>query len=180
MVPRRSNLVLAEELNRIRRQIRRQMYFPGESTRDKARRLFTHVSCTVGVFVNRKFKGADRVGVLLLDERDRVMLNEINAIMEGVEVTLRVADSSFSDQLKRELRHHRGGSPSLEVCPPSVPFSEFVARQQLLIISYNCWLNVTRNRSALISSFPSFMVVRPALKGAYEEPDPSEDKVVVE
>lgn len=180
VVPRRSNLVLAEELNRIRRQIRRQMYFPGESTRDKARRLFTHVSCTVGVFVNRKFKGADRVGVLLLDERDRVMLNEINAIMEGVEVTLRVADSSFSDQLKRELRHHRGGSPSLEVCPPSVPFSEFVARQQLLIISYNCWLNVTRNRSALISSFPSFMVVRPALKGVYEEPDPSEDKVVVE
>ena len=180
VVPRRSNLVLAEELNRIRRQIRRQMYFPGESTRDKARRLFTHVSCTVGVFVNRKFKGADRVGVLLLDERDRVMLNEINAIMEGVEVTLRVADSSFSDQLKRELRHHRGDGPSLEVCPPSVPFSEFVARQQLLIISYNCWLNVTRNRSALISSFPSFMVVRPALKGVYEEPDPSEDKVVVE
>lgn len=180
VVPRRSNLVLAEELNRIRRQIRRQMYFPGESTRDKARRLFTHVSCTVGVFVNRKFKGADRVGVLLLDERDRVMLNEINAIMEGVEVTLRVADSSFSDQLKRELRHHRGDGPLLEVCPPSVPFSEFVARQQLLIISYNCWLNVTRNRSALISSFPSFMVVRPALNGAYEEPDPSEDKVVVE
>lgn len=180
VVPRRSNLVLAEELNRIRRQIRRQMYFPGESTRDKARRLFTHVSCTVGVFVNRKFKGADRVGVLLLDERDRVMLNEINAIMEGVEVTLRVADSSFSDQLKRELRHHRGDGPSFEVCSPSVPFSEFVARQQLLIISYNCWLNVTRNRSALISSFPSFMVVRPALKGAYEEPDPSEDKVVVE
>lgn len=180
VVPRRSNLVLAEELNRIRRQIRRQMYFPGESTRDKARRLFTHVSCTVGVFVNRKFKGAGRVGVLLLDERDRVMLNEINAIMEGVEVTLRVADSSFSDQLKRELRHHRGDGPSLEVCPPSVPFSEFVARQQLLIISYNCWLNITRNRSALISSFPSFMVVRPALKGVYEEPDPSEDKVVVE
>ncbi len=179
VAPRRSNLVLAEELNRIRRQIRRQMYFPGESTRDKARRLFTHVSCSVGVFVNRKFKGADRIGVLLLDERDRVMLNEINAIVEGVEVTVRVADSGFSEQLKRELKHHHGEGPVLDICPPSVPFSEFVAQQQLLIISYNCWLNVTRNRSALINTFPSFMVVRPALSGPHEEPDPDDDTVVV-
>ena len=83
------------------------------------------------------------------------------------------------EQLKRELKHHHGEGPVLDICPPSVPFSEFVAQQQLLIISYNCWLNVTRNRSALINTFPSFMVVRPALSGPHEEPDPDDDTVVV-
>ena len=73
VAPRRSSLLLADELNRIRRQIRKKMYFPGESTRDKARRLFANVSCSVGVFVNRNFRGADRIGVLMLDERDRAM-----------------------------------------------------------------------------------------------------------
>lgn len=83
VAPRRSSSLLADELNRIRRQIRKKMYFPGESTRDKARRLFANVSCSVGVFVNRNFACADRIGVLMLDERDRAMLDEIDAILGG-------------------------------------------------------------------------------------------------
>ncbi len=161
VAPRRSSLLLADELNRIRRQIRKKMYFPGESTRDKARRLFANVSCSVGVFVNRNFRGADRIGVLMLDERDRAMLDEIDAILGGVKVTLRVADAGFAAQLQREVRHLDGG-PALAVSPPSVPFSEFIAGQQMLIVSYNSWLHITRSRSALIPSFPSFMVVKPA------------------
>lgn len=161
VAPRRSSLLLADELNRIRRQIRKKMYFPGESTRDKARRLFANVSCSVGVFVNRNFRGADRIGVLMLDERDRAMLDEIDAILGGVKVTLRVADAGFAAQLQREVRHLDGG-PALAISPPSVPFSEFIAGQQMLIVSYNSWLHITRSRSALIPSFPSFMVVKPA------------------
>lgn len=126
VAPRRSSLLLADELNRIRRQIRKKMYFPGESTRDKARRLFANVSCSVGVFVNRNFRGADRIGVLMLDERDRAMLDEIDAILGGVKVTLRVADAGFAAQLQREVRH-LGRRPRPAVSPPSVPFSEFIA-----------------------------------------------------
>ena len=90
----------------------------------------------------------------MLDERDRAMLDEIDAILGGVKVTLRVADAGFAAQLQREVRHLDGG-PALAVSPPSVPFSEFIAGQQMLIVSYN-------SRSALIPSFPSFMVVKPA------------------
>ncbi|MFQ8804801.1 MAG: hypothetical protein ACLR8Y_06355 [Alistipes indistinctus] len=79
----------------------------------------------------------------------------------GVKVTLRVADAGFAAQLQREVRHLDGG-PALAVSPPSVPFSEFIAGQQMLIVSYNSWLHITRSRSALIPSFPSFMVVKPA------------------
>lgn len=32
----------------------------------------------------------------------------------------------------------------------------------MLIVSYNSWLHITRSRSALIPSFPSFMLVKPA------------------
>lgn len=49
----------------------------------------------MGVFVNRNFRGADRIGVLMLDERDRAMLDEIDAILGGVKVTLRVADAGL-------------------------------------------------------------------------------------
>lgn len=78
-----------------------------------------------------------------------------------MKVTLRVADAGFAAQLQREVRHLDGG-PALAVSPPSVPFSEFIAGQQMLIVSYNSWLHITRSRSALIPSFPSFMVVKPA------------------
>ena len=127
VAPRRSSLLLADELNRIRRQIRKKMYFPGESTRDKARRLFANVSCSVGVFVNRNFRGADRIGVLMLDERDRAMLDEIDAILGGVKVTLRVADAGFAAQLQREVRHLDGG-PALAVSPPSVAVQRVYSR----------------------------------------------------
>lgn len=65
----------------------------------------------MGVFVNRNFRGADRIGVLMLDERDRAMLDEIDAILGGVKVTLRVADAGFAAQLQREVRHLDGGPP---------------------------------------------------------------------
>lgn len=143
VAPRRSSLLLADELNRIRRQIRKKMYFPGESTRDKARRLFANVSCSVGVFVNRNFRGADRIGVLMLDERDRAMLDEIDAILGGVKVTLRVADAGFAAQLQREVRHLDGRpGPGGQSAFGSV--QRVYSRQQMLIVSYNSWLHITR------------------------------------
>ena len=114
VAPRRSSLLLADELNRIRRQIRKKMYFPGESTRDTARRLFANVSCSVGVFVNRNFRGADRIGVLMLDERDRALLDEIAMYLLSKET---ITGDEFMAYVNADSKRLTDGSEAEE--PPA-------------------------------------------------------------
>ena len=167
VVPRSSSLFLPAELNRINYRLRtNQWFFPGESARDKSKRLFSHIPSTFGVFVNRGYREAARhIGVLLADQRDRNLLLYTSSVAGGADVTVRVADSTFLPEVEAEIAAQP--SPEREHChmdEPGHSFSEFLQGKDLVIISYTCWLNITQLQSAWIEQLPSFLVIKPFSK----------------
>ena len=163
IVPRSSSLFLPAELNRINYRLRNnQWFFPGESARDKSKRLFSHIPSTFGVFVDRGYQTARHIGVLLADQRDRNLLLYTSSVAGEVEVTIRVADSAFVPEVEAEIAAQP--SPEREHChldPPGRAFADFLQGKELVIISYACWLNITQMQSAWVDLLPSFLVIKP-------------------
>lgn len=163
IAPRRSSLLLPAELDRINHRLRpNQWYFPGESARDKSKRLFSHIPTTFGVFVDRGYRGAEHIGVLLTDQRDRNLLVYTTSVAGGAEVTIRVADSAFLPEVEAEIAVQP--SPEREHChldAPGRPFSDFLRDKDLVIVSYASWLNMTQMQTSYIEKLPSFLVIKP-------------------
>ncbi len=176
---RRRSLLLPAQLNRQLNQHLNpnQWYFPGESARDKAKRLFAHMPTTFGVFVDRGFRNARHIGVMLTDRRDSPLFSFATSVAGNATVTVRVSDSSMRPELEELFASLP--SPEREHCaldPHENPFADFIKGKDLIIISYSRWLVLTRNQPDRLGLLPSFLVIKPKDEsGTLPEPEPESE-----
>ena len=163
--PRNRNIFASTDLGRISSLILNQrMYFPGALAHDKSRGLFNTVESTLGVFVNRNnLSKITNVGIIMSDMKDKRILRTVDATSAHTIFDVLVPTTHIPNNLKRlltDIRRIEDERFSFRDIG-EVSFEDFISGKHLILISYNCWLDVTANKPQLIAKLPSFVVVKP-------------------
>lgn len=162
-VPRKG-LIFNSELQRLGNLFNTdRWHFPGETPSDKVRRLFNSVRCMLCVVVDRGLGDVKDVGVILFDHRDANLLPFAEPITDRSNLHVTVMSKELPQKFQEDL------DEMLAACSghctltghSETPLHEFIAGKQLIIISYQSWLNITATMPSLIPLLPSFLVVKP-------------------
>lgn len=136
----------------------------GGFMKSKTKTLFNSLDCAMGVFVNNHFDemSTTDIGVLVSDTENGNLMRmvESSGTKANVEImsTTSNPSSGFQRQMAEVLMHDE---PRIQASAPETSLCAFVQEKQLIVISYDNWLDLAENNPGLIFQLPSFIVIKP-------------------
>ena len=147
-------------LNRLFRWLDR--YFPRPEGIDKAHNVFHEVHSSVGVFVNRGIGEMTDIGMVLYNRHDQVLLSCLEFLPGHVRAEVRIRGRENHADFRSELASVLEGHPgNLRLSEADIPLEKFLEGKQLVLLSYQAWIDLTEKEPELVKRFPSFLAVRP-------------------
>ena len=135
-------------------------------TRDKTETLIGGIDSNLVMSVNRGTKDVFTAGIILTENRDETLMNFVRTLAPGIRVDIMALTRSLASELKEEVSKmtERGRDPAgsvRRIYGPQKSIAGFAEGKELLILSYNSWLHISRNEPLTVAELPSFVIVRP-------------------
>jgi len=144
----------------------KQIYFyPGSMLKDKTRYFIEHANCSVGVFVNRGFKGITSTIVLLQNDSDEFLLRYARRILKNnSETNIHILDVSkiteSNKQISNTVNLLREQFPeSVKLTKTTRIQSVVMSKFSFMLISYNSWNHFTESDKKELSNIPSTLII---------------------
>ena len=154
-------------LSRIANKLTRDnaLFYPGTLIRDKTRFFIEHSNCSVGVFVNRDFKGISNILVVIEKETDDFLLRYARRILRNnAETTVQIIDlekmngkvHSITDGINKLITQY--GS-RVKVARLTRLHSGYLEKFSLMLISYDSWEYLVSQNIQTLKDIPSTLVI---------------------
>lgn len=154
-------------LNKIYNKLTRDnaIFYPGTLIRDKTRYFIENSNCSVGVFVNRDFKGISNILVVLEKEADDFLLRYARRILRNnPEVTVQIMDmekmngknTGITEGIKMLTTQF---GTRVKVSNLTKLHSSFLVKFSLMLISYPSWEYLVSQEIHTLKDIPSTLVI---------------------
>ncbi|MXN93146.1 cation/H(+) antiporter [Flavobacterium sp. Sd200] len=132
---------------------------------DKTQHILSKTTPPVGIFVDKDFKGTDRVFVTVFDDSDAFLIDFAQKLISnsGSQVTVLDADGSIkkNPQIKEAIRSIEHTVPNhIQLLNEKKLEKDFLQSQDLLIISVDSWKKLVESRSTWLNNTPSLLILK--------------------
>lgn len=133
---------------------------------EKTQHILSKTQASVGILVNKEFKGTDRVFVTIFDAADAFLIEFAQKLISssGSQVTVLDADGSIRNnpQIKEAIRSIEHTAPNhITLMNERKLEKDFLQEQDLMIISVESWKKLVESRSTWLNNTPSLLIVKP-------------------
>ncbi|MHB9056090.1 MAG: cation:proton antiporter [Paludibacteraceae bacterium] len=141
------------------------LFYPGTLIRDKTRYFIEHSNCSVGVFVNRDFKGISNLLIVIERETDDFLIRYARRILRNApEVTIQIIDmermngkvTKITEGIK--LLENKFGS-RVRVSKLTRLHSSHLEKFSLMMISYESWEYLVSKEIQTLKDIPSTLII---------------------
>lgn len=122
-----------------------------EILRDKMHYFVEHTGCSVGVFINRKFKRGGKVLLLMDGMEDEVLLPYARSLSHNNE--------SLLDILPRTEDLQITPFDGETILPASLPSSGLIRQYHFMLVSYRYWMRFANVSPEVIEHLPSTLIL---------------------
>ncbi|GHV21817.1 cation/H(+) antiporter [Clostridia bacterium] len=142
-------------------------FYPGDLVKDKTHQFIEETQCSVGVFVNRDFEKASDVVVVLKKPKDVFLFRYAKNLIAFNQV--KVSVSELGDALAKNrisegvIREFLNTYPSTTFVRSTTLPVELLAKQNLMLVSYETWTDISDNEKEALQSMPSTLIIRKSI-----------------
>ncbi len=140
------------------------LHLPGTLFRQKLESIMDHVSCSVGIFVNRGFTKASYILLLVDSDDDLFLFNYARTRLGEQSMTIRICfiNDQVNPMLEKEIMtnfvHH---DPNKFILDKPLTTNPFVTnKESLLVMSYETCEKLSQDQQ-LFTKLPSLLIIRP-------------------
>ena len=150
-------------LNRLTTQ--RAILYPGTLIRDKTRYFIENSNCSVGIFVNRDFKGISSILIVLGDETDYFLLRYARRILrDNADVTVQIIDinkqDGRTDTVSEGIQMLTGLFGSrVKLSKITRLHAGYLEKFSFLMISYVTWEALIEAETQTLKDIPSTLII---------------------
>ncbi|HPT42938.1 MAG TPA: cation:proton antiporter [Paludibacteraceae bacterium] len=150
-------------LDRLRTE--QAIFYPGTLIRDKTRYFIENCNCSVGIFVNRDFKGISSILIVLGEENDDFLLRYARRILrDNPDITVQIIDISKLDARIQTVSEGIQKLTSLfgsrvKLSKITRLHSGYLAKFSFLMISYQTWDALIQAETQTLKDIPSTLII---------------------
>ena len=143
----------------------RAILYPGTLIRDKTRYFIENSNCSVGVFVNRDYKGVSNVLVVIEKDTDDFLLRYARRMLRNnLEITVQIIDL---EKMNGKVTNITEGINKLviqfgsrvKVAKLTRLYSGYLAKFSLMLISYQSWEYLVSEDIQTLKDIPSTLII---------------------
>ncbi len=141
------------------------LFYPGTLIRDKTRYFIEHSNCSVGVFVNRDFRGISNILVVIEKDTDDFLLRYARRILRNnAETTVQIIDL---EKMNGKVNNITSGinllisqfGSRVKVARLTRLHSGFLEKFSLMLISYQSWDYLVSQEIYTLKDMPSTLII---------------------
>ncbi|RYY22997.1 MAG: cation/H(+) antiporter, partial [Chitinophagaceae bacterium] len=131
---------------------------------DQTRQILAKSHVPVGIFINKSFSKAQRVFIPIFDEDDIFLVKYARRLIRNVSATVIILDIGehvkFDAKMKESIRAIEQTTPNhITIYGKKTIDKNFLAEQDLMIVSMESWRKLVDNKSLWLSDVPSALIV---------------------
>ena len=139
-------------------------FFPNELLKDKTKMFIEQTRCPVGVFVNRDFRWADKVILILDSEKDLYLLQYAETLLKTTGGSVAILNRtksgiSESEGFTNQLMHFIESVQEASILPEKDIAATLLNQYNLMLISYITWNNVSEHYKEALQLMPSTLII---------------------
>ena len=139
------------------------LFYPGDLLKDKTHFFVEQTQIPVGIFVNREFKKADRVIVVLKKPKDVFLLEYAQNLIKSNNASIflheignEIAKNRNSDSKVREFLVSNKNTSMASLSNLS---ADILSRNNFMLVSYSSWMSILEEEKELLQILPSTLIV---------------------
>jgi Kef-type K+ transport system membrane component KefB len=142
-------------------------FYPGDLVKDKTQQFIEEARCSVGVFVNRNFEKASDVLVILKKPKDVFLFRYAKNLVAFNQAKISVSElgdaiakNKISEGILREFLNTYPTTTFVRSSTLPVPL---LSKQNLMLVSYETWTDISDNEKEALQSMPSTLIIRKSI-----------------
>ncbi|NLO69610.1 MAG: cation/H(+) antiporter [Porphyromonadaceae bacterium] len=156
--------ILDKVVNTITRD--RTLFFPGTLIHDKTRYFIENSNCSVGVFINRDYKGISGTTVIPIKEKtDNFLLRYAQRILRyNDDLSVQILDMTNDNQSTTSIQEgiqilSEEFEQRVKIQHVNKIDSVHLEKYNFMLISYQAWENLLKTYPKLLNNIPSSMII---------------------
>jgi hypothetical protein len=142
--------------------------FTDDVTGGKVRTYLEDTNCQVGVLVDKDFSVADTIFIPILDSKDFFLVSFAERFIQNNQAKVQLMDMTgaieenviFKVALDKINANDQG---SASIVKNATLKKEFLKQFDLMVISYDHWSTLSKNKASWLAFVPSVLIIKPQL-----------------
>jgi Kef-type K+ transport system membrane component KefB len=139
------------------------LFYPGNLLKDKTKMFIEQASSMVGIFVNRDFKKADKVLVILDQPTDVFLLKYARNLIKANQATISVFDASGQIGKDRralyKIEQYLIKYPPVKLLEKTALTEELLSSHNFMLIAYHAWNKISEEEKEVLQQMPSTLII---------------------
>jgi hypothetical protein len=140
------------------------LLFPNELLKDKTKIFIEHSNCPVGIFVNRDFKKATEILLILDSVEDFFLLQYAQSLQQSTQGTVTILNRIPNtvpnrNELEKQLKQFFRMVKQLINNSEKEISTELLRNNNFMLISYTTWNDISENNREELQLMPSTLII---------------------
>ena len=129
------------------------------------RLILSRAKIPVGILVDKNFSSLDQVFVPIFSNADGFLLKFAKRLITHNESSVTLSDNNgairSSTSLRDTIRQIENASSQIGIVTENVVSAEFLAKQDMMVISLDSWKKLVDSQSVWLQAIPSVLIIKP-------------------
>jgi hypothetical protein len=148
----------------LRRNTEKAIFYPGTLIKDKTKDFIEKSTCTVGIFVNRRFIRAEHILVIVNSVNDLILLDYVRTLQKSTHGFVLLLDrvspaSTECESVVAALSHYLKNAVET-----AIPFEKdlthtLLQEADLMLVTYQTWQILLEESKKMLQNMPSTLII---------------------